>query len=248
MNPKLNRRELIAASLAAGTAAAIPVGADARTIAGEVPWAPGEADRPDAAAGGAYRFLSADEVGFIDAAVGRLIPTDDLGPGAREAGATVFIDRQLAGAYGAAQTWYMQGPWADGSAGQGYQSRMTPAELYRAAIKAIDEHCRSALGGKAFRELGEAQQDELLAHLEKGEVDLGPVPAKTFFELLLQNTVEGFFSDPIHGGNRDMVGWKMIGFPGARYDYRPYVKQHNQRLALPPVGIMGRPGWAPAKS
>jgi gluconate 2-dehydrogenase gamma chain len=66
--------------------------------------------------------------------------------------------------------------------------------------------------------------------------------------MFLQNVIEGFFSDPIYGGNRDMVGWKLIGFPGARYDYRPYVSKHNQKLALEPVGIGGRPGWTPSKS
>jgi len=69
------------------------------------------------------------------------------------------------------------------------------------------------------------------------------VSGQAFFDFLLQNTIEGFFWDPIYGGNRDMVGWKLIGFPGARYDYRPYVKKHNQRLDLAPVSIAGRPGW-----
>ncbi len=62
---------------------------------------------------------------------------------------------------------------------------------------------------------------------------------KAFFEMLLKNTQEGFFADPVHGGNRDMVGWKMIGFPGARYDYRDWVQRHNERYPLPPVSIGG---------
>jgi len=88
----------------------------------------------------------------------------------------------------------------------------------------------------------------VLTSLEKDEIKFNPVKGKAFFDLLLQNTIEGFFSDPIYGGNRDMVGWKLIGFPGARYDYRPYVKLHNQRLSLAPVGIIGRAGWNPVKS
>jgi gluconate 2-dehydrogenase gamma chain len=56
---------------------------------------------------------------------------------------------------------------------------------------------------------------------------------------------EGFFSDPLYGGNRDMIGWKLIGFPGARYDYRPYIAQHGKKLAIEPVGLHGRPGWNP---
>ena len=248
MASKLSRRNLLM-GIAAGTAATLPEhpGA-ARTISGEIPWSAGAANSPNVASGQGYQFLSSDEVAFIDAAIARLIPADELGPGAKEAGATIFIDRQLAGAFGAAQSWYMQGPWADGEETQGYQSRMTPAQLYRAAIKAIDEHCRRSFGDKTFSALSADQQDQVLSGLEKGEISLGAVKAKSFFEAFLQNTVEGFFSDPIYGGNRDMVGWKLIGFPGARYDYRPYVKQHNKRLPLEPVGIKGRPGWNPAKS
>jgi gluconate 2-dehydrogenase gamma chain len=63
----------------------------------------------------------------------------------------------------------------------------------------------------------------------------------------MQNTVEGFFSDPLYGGNKDMAGWKLIGFPGARYDYRPYVSRHGEKLDLEPVGIMGRSGWKSAQ-
>jgi gluconate 2-dehydrogenase gamma chain len=125
---------------------------------------------------------------------------------------------------------------------------MTPAQLYRAAIKAVDEHCRKTFGGKAFSALAVEQQDRVLTSLEKDEITFNPVKGKAFFDLLLQNTIEGFFSDPIYGGNRDMIGWKLIGFPGARYDYRPYVKLHNQHLSLAPVGIIGRAGWNAAKS
>jgi gluconate 2-dehydrogenase gamma chain len=246
---KFNRRELLSAGVAAGTAATLSGDrAAARTITGEIPWTPGEANKPDVAIGQDYQFLTAEEAKFIEAAVARLIPADDLGPGAKEAGAALFIDRQLFGVFGAATNWYMQGPWADGQESQGYQSRMTPAELYRGAIKAVDVHCRKTFGGNDFAALSVEEQDQVLAGLEKSEVKLDMVKAKTFFELLLQNTIEGFFSDPIYGGNRHMVGWKLIGFPGARYDYRPYVKLHNQRLSLAPVGIVGRAGWNPSKS
>jgi gluconate 2-dehydrogenase gamma chain len=246
---RLNRRDLLSAGIAAGTSVALSgPPADARTISGEVPWTPGDANRPTAATGDAYEFLTREEAAFVEAAVSRLIPADDLGPGAREAGAVFFIDRQLKGPFGAAQSWYMQGPWPHGEETQGFQSRMTPAQLYRTAIKEIDDHCRASYGGKTFSALAAEQQDQVLAGLEKDDVKLATVMSHVFFEMFLQNTIEGFFSDPIHGGNRDMIGWKLIGFPGARYDYRPYVRQHNQRLSLAPVGITGRPGWDPAKS
>ncbi|HEY2616600.1 MAG TPA: gluconate 2-dehydrogenase subunit 3 family protein, partial [Acetobacteraceae bacterium] len=86
-------------------------------------------------------------------------------------------------------------------------------------------------------------KDEVIGGLEKGGVALATVSGRGFFDLLLQNTQEGFFADPVYGGNRDMVGWKMIGFPGARYDYRDWVERHNEKYPRPPVGIGGRPEW-----
>ncbi len=213
-----------------------------------MPWQPGRAAAPELATkstDNVLTFFSPDEAAFVDAAVARLIPNDELGPGAKEAGVTTFIDRQLAGAYGQASHWYMQGPWAKGKASQGYQTRLTPAQVYRAAIKNIDAAAQGKFGGTRFAALSPPQQDEILRALDEGKVNLPDVEAKAFFDMLLQNTIEGFFSDPIHGGNKDMAGWKLIGFPGARYDYRPHVKQHNQKLDLPPVSIKGRPGWNP---
>ena len=79
--------------------------------------------------------------------------------------------------------------------------------------------------------------------LESGDLKLATADTKAFFKLLWQNTLEGFWSDPIYGGNRDMAGWKLIGFPGARYDYTDYVSHHGEPFPLPPVGIKGRVEW-----
>jgi gluconate 2-dehydrogenase gamma chain len=239
---------LSAGAVAAGAAAISLEPAAGRTVKGEIPWQPGRAAAPEVttdSAAHSLSFFSPDEAAFVDAAVARLIPNDELGPGAKEANVTIFIDRQLAGAYGQASHWYMQGPWAKGKASQGYQTRMTPAQVYRAAIKDIDAATQGKFSGARFAALQPQQQDEILHALDDSKMDLPNVEAKAFFDMLLQNTIEGFFSDPIHGGNKDMVGWKLIGFPGARYDYRPHVKQHNKKLDLPPVSIKGRPGWNP---
>ncbi|HSV02881.1 MAG TPA: gluconate 2-dehydrogenase subunit 3 family protein [Phenylobacterium sp.] len=234
-NRKLSRRRVIAA------AAGIPLAPAA--IRGETPWREGAADAPRPASGGGYVFFTGAEAAFIEAVVARLIPKDELGPGALEAGVAIFIDRQLAGEFGRAERWYMQGPWGAGTSTQGYQTRLTPAAVYRAAIRAID----AAVGheGKAasFARLAVADQDAFLHRLEKGQVQLSRVDGVTFFDMLLQNTMEGFWSDPIYGGNRDMVGWKLIGFPGARYDQTPFVSQHGKPYPLPPVGLKGRPAW-----
>jgi len=244
MATRLSRRELLAASALVGSSLAFTDGyAEARTISEQVPWAPGAADNPAPITPGPYQFFDQDEATWIDAAVSRLIPKDELGAGAKELGVTLFLDRQLAGAYGRAERWYMAGPWAKGTETQGYQSRMNPAQLYRAAIKAINDHCRRTFQNKSFAQLGTDDQDKVLGELEEGKISLDQVDAKAFFKQLLLNTQEGFFADPLYGGNKDMVAWKMIGFPGARYDYRDYVKKHGQPFPLPPVSLSGRPAW-----
>ncbi len=253
---RVTRRGVLSAGAGLGSAAILgDKSADAESYSGRIPWSPGTANSPQPIAQGPYEFFTPAEVSFIDAAISRLIPNDDLGPGAREAGVTVFLDRQLAGAYGRAQHWYMQGPWKQGDDTQGYQSRLTPAQLYRTAIKFIDDHCRQKFNGRVFSGLTADQQDQILVGLENGDLKvpgIGPhgveiegTTSDTFFAQFLQNTMEGFFSDPLYGGNKDMVGWKLIGFPGARYDYRPYVSKHGEKLNLAPVGIQGRPDWNP---
>jgi gluconate 2-dehydrogenase gamma chain len=133
-------------------------------------------------------------------------------------------------------------------ANQGPQSPLTPAMRYRQSLAALDQHCTQAFAGKHFHQLAADQQDKLISSMESGELKLGNVSSKAFFEHLLQNTQEGFFADPIYGGNRNMVGWKMVGFPGARYDYRDWVEKHNQKYPRPPVSIGGRPEWTPRQS
>lgn len=246
MTEALTRRAFIFNS-ALATAGVSLVGfaedAPAKTISGAMPEAALVPANPEAVSGTAYLFLSGEQAAFIEAAVARLIPADALGPGALEAGCALFIDRQLAGPYGRAALWYMQGPWPEGDEQQGPQSRMSPSETYRAAIPAVNAACRQHFGGKAFNELPAAEQDQLLAQLEKGELELAGINARSFFAMLLQNTVEGFFADPLYGGNRDMAGWKLIGFPGARYDHRDVVEKHGEPYRLPPVSILGRKAW-----
>jgi gluconate 2-dehydrogenase gamma chain len=215
----------------------------AREIQGGMPWREGTADAPIPVKPGPFVYFIPSEAAFIDAAVARLFPNDDTGPGAKELGVTVFIDRQLAGPFGRAERWYMEGPFDEQARPTfGYQTHFTPAQLYRAGIKAVDDYTLKT-NTLAFAQLTPQEQNNVLELLEKGKVHLDNVDGTAFFNLLLQNTVEGCFSDPIYGGNHNMAAWKMIGFPGARYDYRDWVGKHNQRFPLPPVGLMGRPEW-----
>jgi gluconate 2-dehydrogenase gamma chain len=247
----LRRRQLLIGSVAAGlagtTAATVrdgELGAPPQTIRGAVPWKEGSADAPPGAVGSGYVYFTPAEAAFIEAAVARLIPNDSVGPGAVEANVPFFLDRQLAGPFGRGDHFYLGGPWPKGTPEQGYQSRFNPAQLYRAAIAAVDQHAGANLGAATFAQLAAAEQDKMLKGMESGDVKLeGGVDAKSFFAMFLQNTKEGYFSDPIYGGNKDMGAWKMIGFPGAHYNYKDWVTRHGEPVPFPQVGFKGRPGW-----
>lgn len=183
-----------------------------------------------------YVFFNPDEAAFIEAAVARLIPSDSLGPGAVEAGVPFFIDRQMAGAWGAGERLYRSGPWPAGTAQQGYQLPYTPAELFRTALGALREQAARDRSTPFARQSGSAQDDSL-RRLQAGGIDLGGVPSNVFFESLWALTLEGFFCDPVYGGNRDMVGWRLVGFPGAYANYYAYVDQHNMLFDGPPVSL-----------
>jgi gluconate 2-dehydrogenase gamma chain len=109
----------------------------------------------------------------------------------------------------------------------------TPAELFRRAIRAINAELQPRGG---FAKLSAQDQDAYLKALQGEKRDLGGVPSNTFFESLLEVTIEGFFSDPIYGGNKDMVAWEMIGFPGAYADYYDLVGV-NARYPRKPMSV-----------
>jgi gluconate 2-dehydrogenase gamma chain len=217
--------------------------ARARTLAGGLPWEAGTATPPVVVRPGPWMFFTADEAAVIEAAVDRLIPPDNRGPGGKDAGCAVFIDRQLAGPYGRAEGLYTRPPFMPGAATQGYQLPDSPAARYRSGLRALADYIKSNFPGKSFRDLAPGDQDTVLKGLESGSIVLKDIKSAEFFALLLANTQEGFFADPIYGGNRDMASWRMIGFPGARYDYRDWVGRHNETYPLPPVSIMGRSDW-----
>ena len=180
-----------------------------------------------------YVFLNAEEAAFIEAAVARLIPKDEQWDGALEAGVPNYIDKQLAGAWGAGERLYRGGPWQTGTPSQGYQLPFTPAELFRTALRAIN----GALSPTPFARMSFEQQDNYLRSLEAGGMDLGGVPSQLFFAHLWQSTIEGFFSDPVYGGNRNMVSWRMIGFPGAYASYYGLVDRHGVKLDRAPMSL-----------
>jgi len=130
------------------------------------------------------------------------------------------------------------GPWREGTPQQGFQSRLTPQEIYRAAIRETDLYCNKTYS-RPFHALKAEQQDEVLRALEEGKIALESMSSRLFFEMLLRNTEEGFFADPMYGGNRDKIGWKLVGFPGvASAQYAEHLAEHNVRYQVEPVSIL----------
>jgi gluconate 2-dehydrogenase gamma chain len=222
--------------------------ARAEVVSGKLPWLPDAGAPPERVTPGPWKFFTDEEAATVEALVDRLIPPDPQTPGGKGAGCAVFLDRQLAGGYGHNEGLYNLGPFHEGTKEQGPQSEKGLADQYREWLAALGRYCQAqgSQNAKRFGDLPVERQDEILEGLESGTVQLPGADGKRFFEQLLQNTQEGFFADPIYGGNRDMVAWKMIGFPGARYDYREWVGRHNERYPHPPVSIGGgRSDWTP---
>jgi gluconate 2-dehydrogenase gamma chain len=235
----ITRRSLLATAALLITAS----GVSARVVTKVLPWRPNEAYPVTPVVPGGYLFFTVHEAAMVDAFVDHLIPTDELGPGAKDAGVTTFIDRQLTGPYGGHEWLYMQGPFsANPLPTQGLQSPLTPRQQYRQGLAALEAYCNATFK-RGFIALSADEREKLIASMQKGEAKFEHFSSKMLFGTIYENTIEGYFADPIYGGNRDMAGWKLVGFPGVRYDYRDVLDKPNQPYTLPPVGMQGRPAW-----
>jgi gluconate 2-dehydrogenase gamma chain len=163
-------------------------------------------------------FFDSRQALLIAAAVSRIFPSDELGPGAKEAGVVIYIDRHLAGPYGSDRGRYTKPPFEAGIPELGYQGKSTPAEIYKEGLRTL----------AGFTDLTTDQQDKRLQEIE----------SSLFFSLLRQHTIEGMFCDPIHGGNVDMLGWQLVGFPGPRMsNYEDVDKHFGEAFRPPPVSL-----------
>ena len=224
MNDPVARRQFLL-----GTAAgAVVVGA----TAGGAPTQPVLAAETQAAAAPpspapeTLQTLTATEAAFIAAAADCMIPADELSPSGSECGVVTFVDRQLAGAYGAGARLYRAGPFQPAAPGQGYQLPLAPLEFFRAGMAEADKWCKQAYG-KSLDRLSPADQTAALVAMEQGKADFTGIAAKTFFAALLQIVMEGFFSDPIYGGNRNMASWRMLGYPGLPATYADKIERYR---------------------
>ncbi|EXX87011.1 hypothetical protein BG53_04945 [Paenibacillus darwinianus] len=139
-------------------------------------------------------FFNEEEMGLVQAICSRLIPSEPDSPGAMEAQAYTYIDHALAGYFSHLQNYY----------------RQRLHDFNRLANRYY---------GADYVRLAAEQQDELLHSIERMQVGEDSDDMRVFFEVIHEHTIEGTFGDPKYGGNRDFVGWRMIGFPGAQWGY-----------------------------
>lgn len=195
-------------------------------------------------ASGVLEFFTPHEAKTLDALTARIFPGSPDDPGAHEAGVVNYIDHKLTFDDGFAQPTYMHPPFAKAYEGDtppaeagedygvvwvqkdqleryGYQLELNPREVYRQGLSALERYTQDRYGA-GFAALAAEQQDEVVGQLAEGAIDSFKKPsAKQFFKIVRDDVTEGMFCDPIYGGNRDMVGWKLLGYPGAQRAYTP---------------------------
>jgi gluconate 2-dehydrogenase gamma chain len=229
------RRSFLKGAGAAGTAVATALSG---TLA-----APAQAQAPSSAkdtpppAAEPLLTLTATEAAFLSAAYDTFIPADRLSPSGTDCGLLAFIDRQLAGAWGGGARLYRSGPFIQGKREQGYQLSLTPREFFAAGIKAANAWTRKTYG-KDFDRLSPADREAALETMDAGKAEFTDINGKQFFEMLLQSAMEGFFADPIYGGNRDKVAWRMVGYPGLPAYYAGKALEYRgKKIVIEPQSI-----------
>jgi gluconate 2-dehydrogenase gamma chain len=191
-------------------------------------------------------FFTRAEAETVEAIAARLIPGDERDPGAREACVPAYIDQKLASFESFATPTYFKAPFAKpvphptgpqaGAHGTilveakelpryGFQGSSTPQDSYRKGLATLDKVSKKKYGAR-FSALPEKTQTQLLADMEDGKV-ASFKKSKDFFNMILEDVYEGMFSDPVYGGNRDLAGWKLVGYPGAQRAYTEYELMHG---------------------
>jgi gluconate 2-dehydrogenase gamma chain len=231
------RRNFLLRAGAAGTSVAAglvsPVPAEAQAPQPAAPAAPAtNANEPTS-----YLTLTATEAAFFAAVADLMIPADELSPSGSDCGIVTYIDRQLASAWGGGAKMYRAGPFRKAKPEYGYQLPLTPREFFAASVAAANAWTRRT-HGKDFDRLPLKDREAALKTLEAGKAELGALESKEFFEALLAIVMEGFFADPIYGGNKNKAAWKMLGFAGLPAVYANLIEEYrNKRYTAEPQSI-----------
>jgi gluconate 2-dehydrogenase gamma chain len=208
----ITRRDILKGAGVVAAAAAAPAGMLAGRDAAE-PAAAAQSPATAAVAREPLETLTAQEADLLDLMVARLIPSDEMGPGAREAKAVRYIDRALGGALAGSR------------------------DAYRSGLAAFDRYCRLSRG-RAFGELAAVDQDSVLIDVETGAATGAGAgfagSSAQFFAMLLNHTRQGTFGDPYYGGNVNFVGWDLLGYPGVRTSVTAADQQALERDQLEP--------------
>jgi gluconate 2-dehydrogenase gamma chain len=167
-----------------------------------------------------YLFLTREEGELLEALAGRIWPGDPTDPGAIEAGAVTYVDRALAGPYSIYQQAYRRV----------LHDLLQKARLrYGVGVRELTDDQLDALLGELE---DQAEADDVLGDLPGREIELGLGPDSSF-AMIRTHVLEGVFSDPIHGGNRDFAGWRAVNYPGAHYVYSAEEQQVFEPLTKP---------------
>jgi gluconate 2-dehydrogenase gamma chain len=239
VDQSIARRNFLKGAGAAGTAAAaaLTTGSLARAQEQTPPAQPAAPPQNAPPTNEPLHTLTPTEAAFFSAAYDTFIPADSFSPSGTDCGLVVYMDRQLAGAWGNGAKFYRSGPFLQGKPEQGYQLNLTPRDYFATGIAAANEWSRRTYG-KDFDRLDAATRDEALKTMDAGKADFIDVNGKYFFDLLYQSAMEGFFADPIYGGNRDKVSWKMVGYPGLPATYANKAEEYRgKKINLPPQSI-----------
>ena len=164
-----------------------------------------------------YTSFSSEEAAFVEKMVNVMCPADEYTPSGVDCGLAIYIDRQLAGAYGKGWKRYSKGPWSPAPATLGDQSPLSPEDQFKAGVEAANEATKSQFGGKTFDQLTDAQADAFLKDIAGGKVTNAGgriVMADWLNRQVMQLFNEACYADPVYGGNNGKVFWKMIGYPG----------------------------------
>ncbi|WP_274366171.1 gluconate 2-dehydrogenase subunit 3 family protein [Paenibacillus thermotolerans] len=177
----------------------------------------------------ALMFFTQEQFNITQAATERIFPADDNGPGATDLGVAYFIDHQLAAEWGYNARDYMQPPFFVGEKEQGYQGRLNRREIFNIGLREMQNYCQTKYS-KAFTALAPEEQDAVLTAFQEDEVKLTTISASGFFSLLRSSTLEGVYSDPLYGGNRNMQGWAMRSYPGSQMAYTQVIEKDFTKI------------------